>query len=224
MITNLLSLYGDSMSRTLQQILIDANSYLDLEASLPTGDDLTVRTAYAQQAVREWGDSYRFKELSTPLTAVASNTTLSLTNFKEFEGIPKDANRNFFPEIIPSDRTLKDVNEKYCYVEGNDNQGYVVTFNGMASLATLSLTYQRQPSNMATLTDVCEVPDDQFVVQKVISLVLQSRSDERFPQVEANSQRLLRNMIGRNMVQTPGGQNSVRRTGSNRWSIGKARG
>lgn len=77
---------------------------------------------------------------------------------------------------------------------------------------------------MATLTDVCEVPDDQFVVNKVVSLVLQSRSDERFPQVEANAQRLLANMIGRNMVTNPGGLNTTRRSGTAAWSIGSARG
>lgn len=211
--------------RTLSQILIDANSYLDLEAAEPTGDDLDVRVAYAKQAVREWADSYRWKELVTPYTAVASLGTISLpTNFKEFEAEPKDLRNNFYPEIEPSDRVYKGASDKYCYVEGNQAQGYTVTFNNLASLATLSLTYQRQPSNMATLTDVCEVPDDQFVVQKVISMVLQSRSDERFPIVEADAQRRLQNMIGRNMIRTPGGSNTTVKRGSAAWAIGKPRG
>lgn len=211
--------------RTLSHILINSNSYLDLEAAVPSGDDLTVRTDYAQQAVREWADAYRWKELSTPVTLVATLTTVSLpSNFKELEGKPKDSHGNFYPEIQPSERVYKEATDKYSYIEGNQSRGYVLTINGLSSLATLSLTYQRQPSNMATLTDVCEVPDDQFVVQKVISLVLQSRSDERFPQVEANAQRLLGNMIGRNMIKTPGGDNKVRRTGSAAWGLGRARG
>lgn len=212
------------MSRTLQQILIDANSYLDLEAETPQGDDLTVRTNYAQQAVREWADSYQWKELTTPITAVATNTTLSLNNFKELQAIPKDTNNNWYPEIQPQDRVYKDADEKYSYIEGNERAGYVMTLGGLSALATLSLTYQRQPSNMATLTDVCEVPDDLFVVQKVISLVLQSRSDERFPTVEADAQRRLANMIGRNGVKAPGGVNTVKRTGIARWSLGRSRG
>lgn len=212
------------MSRTLEQILIDANSYLDLEAETPQGDDLTVRTNYAQQAVREWADSYQWKELTTPITAVATNTTLSLNNFKELQAIPKDTNGNWYPEIQPQDRVYKDKDEKYSYIEGNERAGYVMTLGGLATLATLSLTYQRQPSNMATLTDVCEVPDDLFVVQKVISLVLQSRSDERFPTVEADAQRRLANMIGRNGVKAPGGVNTVKRTGVARWLLGRSRG
>lgn len=211
--------------RTLQQILIDATAYLDLTAEIPTGDDLNARINYAQQAVREWSDAYRWKDLSTPLTSVATLATISLpTNFKEFEGQPKDLLGNFYPEIRPADRVYKSTSDKYCYVEGNQSQGYITTFNGLASLATLSLTYQRQPSNMATLTDVCEVPDDLFVVQKVISLVLQSRSDERFPNVDADANRRLANMIGRNMITNPGGNNTTRRTGSVAWSIGSSRG
>lgn len=211
--------------RTLSQILTDANSYLDLEASVPSGDDLTVRTNYAQQAVREWADSYRWKELSTPITTLATLGTLSLpTNFKELEDQPKDARGFFYPEIPAYDRVHKNASEKYSYVVGNEVQGYIMTLNNLPSLATLSITYQRQPSNMATLTDVCEVPDDQFVVKKVISLVLQSRSDERFPIVEADAQRLLRNMIGRNMIQNPGGVKSIRRTNGNTYRIGTRRG
>lgn len=211
--------------RTLQSILIDANAYLDLDASLPTGDDLTVRTAYAQQAVREWADYGRWKELSTPYNLYATLGTASLpTNFKELEAKPKDLYGNYYPEIKISERVNKEVNEKYCYVEGNEAQGYTITFNGLASLATLPITYQRSPSNMATLTDICEVPDDTYVVQKVISLVLQSRSDERFPTIDADAQRRLSNMVGRNMITTPGGDKTIRRTGSAAWSIGRVRG
>lgn len=213
------------MSRTLQQILIDANAYLDLDASLPTGDDLTVRVNYAQQAVREWADYVQWKDLTTPYHAYATLGTVSLPNdFKELQGQPKDISGNFYPEIQPSSRVYKDSSDKYSYVTGNESQGFTLTINSLPSLATLSLTYQRNPSNMATLSDICEVPDDQFVVQKVISLVLQSRSDERFPLVEADAQRRLANMVGRNSISTPGGEKVIRRTGAAAWSIGKSRG
>lgn len=210
--------------RTLSDILINSNSYLDLEAALPSGDDLAVRIDYAQQAVREWADTSRWKELSTPATVFATQGTLSLANFKEFEGIPVDMYGNEYPEIAPAERMKMESTDKYCFVEGNESRGYTLTVNGLSANATLSITYQRQPSNMATLTDVCEVPDDQFVVQKIISQVLQSRSDERFPQVEANAQRLLGNMMGRNMITVPGGVNKIRRIGSAAWGIGKPRG
>lgn len=211
--------------RTLRQILVNSNSYLDLSAEEPTGDDLTVRIDFAQQAVREWADAYRWKELSTPASLFATSGTVSLPiNFKELEAIPKDLEGNEYPEIRPADRVYKETSDPYSYIVGNQSQGYILTANALAGNATLSLTYQRQPSNMATLTDVCEVPDDQFVVLKINSLVLQSRSDERFPQVEANAQRLLSNMIGRNMVTTPGGNSTIPRGGASAYRIGRSRG
>ncbi len=211
--------------RTLRQILVNSNSYLDLSAEEPTGDDLTVRIDFAQQAVREWADAYRWKELTTPTSLFATSGTVSLpTNLKELEAIPKDLEGNEYPEIRPADRVYKETSDHYSYIVGNQSQGYILTANALAGNATLSLTYQRQPSNMATLTDVCEVPDDQFVVLKINSLVLQSRSDERFPQVEANAQRLLSNMIGRNMVTTPGGNSTIPRAGAGAYRIGRSRG
>lgn len=213
------------MARTLSQILIDAQAYLDLEAVEPTGDDLTVRVAYAQQAVREWADSYQWRGLTQKENIYFTNATASFpTNFKELTTISTDANGNQYPQILPGETVYKTSSDKYLYIEGNEAMGFTTTTNGLASLATLSITYQRQPSNMATLSDNCEVPDDGFVIKKVISLVLQSRSDERFPIVEADSQRLLRNMIGREMVRTPGGDMKVRRVGSSGWGIGKPRG
>jgi len=214
------------MSRTLQSILIDSNSYLDLVAALPTGDDLGVRVNYAQQAVREWADSYRWKSLSTPLSVFVTSATVPLpSNLKELETILTDQSGNQYPEILPGDNIYKDSSDKYAYVLGNESQGFELTVNGLpSSRVSLSGFFQRSPSNMATLSDICEVPDDMYVVQKVISLVLQSRSDERFPTVEADAQRRLSNMIGRDMVQTPGGDIKMRRVGAATWRIGRSRG
>lgn len=213
------------MSRNLQQILIDTNSYLDLTAEVPEGDDLAVRINYVQQAVREWADASRWKELSTPINLLATLGTLSLPlDFKELETLPTDVNNQTYPEILAKDVFRQGEGDKYSFLTGNESAGYILTFNNLPSLATISTVYQRSPSNMVTLSDICEVPDDQYVVQKVISLVLQSRSDERFPLVEADANRRLQNMMGRAMNQTPGGSQSIRRTGSGRWKIGRSRG
>lgn len=39
------------MSKTLSEILTDVNAFVDLTAELPTGDELTTRVDYANQAV-----------------------------------------------------------------------------------------------------------------------------------------------------------------------------
>lgn len=212
------------MSTTLEQILKNANAYVDLELALPTGDDLNVRINYAQRAVDEWASAYKWKDLKKtlfPLTTCASLTLPS--DFREFVGIPRQGQLDF-PEIAPEDRHSKEDSDTYFYILGNRSEGYTAVVNGFSADATLSMTYQRYPSNMATLSDVCEVPDPDYVTQKVISYVLQSRTDERFPIIEAEAKRLLANMVGREMVLVPGGQNQQRRIGASTWRIGTSRG
>ena len=73
---------------------------------------------------------------------------------------------------------------------------------------------------MATLSDICEVPDTQYVVLKTISLVLQSRLDERFPTVDAQANRLLVNMISREGNVNPGGTGRIRMNKAASYRIG----
>jgi hypothetical protein len=209
---------------TLEQILKNANAYVDLEFTLPIGDDLPVRTNYAQRAVDEWASAYQWRQLKNTFYPLTTGATVSLpSDFRELVGVPRQGQEDF-PEIQPEDRHSKEPTERYLYILGNRSAGHKAIVNNFEADATLSMTYQRYPSNMSTLTSVCEVPDPDYVTQKVISYVLQSRTDERFPIIEAEAKRLLSNMIGREMIRVPGGDNQQRRVGAAAWRIGKARG
>jgi len=209
---------------TLEQILKNANAYVDLEFDLPTGDDLNVRINYAQRAVDEWASAYQWRQLKNTFYPLTTGATVSLpSDFRELVGVPRQGTVDF-PEIAPEDRNSKQPSDNYLYILGNRSEGYFANINAFVTGATLSMTYQRYPSNMATLSSVCEVPDPDFVTQKVISYVLQSRTDERFPIIEAEAKRLLSNMMGREMIRVPGGDNQQRRIGSSAWRIGTARG
>ena len=206
------------MSRTLSQILTDANAYLDLEAAEPTGTELTTRKNYANQAVNEAADIAQFPEFKKTYEVRATSATLTLpSGFREFMTAPRLLNSSLtwedYPEIRPEERYGKTSTDKYCYVLGNPNEGYTAVFNNISSTATLSLTYQRYPSGFATLTDVCELSDPQYVVAKIESLVLQSRRDERFPLKDAEAERRLRNMVGRKSKPPTGGDNIIKRVG-----------
>lgn len=213
------------MSQTLSQILTDVNSYLDLTAELPTGDDLNVRANFAQQAVNEWGSAYRWRQLHSHTDVFVTGVTISLNSgFRELTSIPTGNGINY-PEITYQDKLTKGASDQYSTVDGNSVTGYVLKVNGIPpSGVTLSFDWQRYPSNMATLTSICELPDPDFVKLKVISYVLQSRLDERFPVVDAEAKRILQNMIGREMVSVPGGFNSVPRYGAAAWAIGRRNG
>lgn len=210
---------------TLSQILVSVNSYVDLTAELPTGDDLSVRINYAQQAVREWANSYRWRQLKERTVYFASGASLSLSSsFRELISPPRSDSQEY-PEIQINEVASYNESDPYSYVHGNSAEGNTLVVNGLPdSGATISYEWQRYPSNMATLSSVCEVPDCEFVKMKVISYILQSRLDERFPTAEAEAQRLLANMIGREQVIVPGGYSSIRRYGQSAWAIGSRTG
>lgn len=204
--------------RTLSQILLDANAYLDLDASEPTGSELTTRTNYANQAIWEASDIAQFPEFQNTYEVMSTSATLSLpSGFREFMTAPRllDSSLTWieYPEIRPDERYGKESTDKYCYVLGNPASGYTAVFNNLTANCTLSLTYQRYPSGFATLTDVCELSDPQYVVARIESLVLQSRRDERFPFKDAEAERRLHNMVGRKSKPPTGGSNIIRRTG-----------
>jgi len=208
--------------RNLLSILLDAQAYLDLDASTtPTGSDLTTRANYANQAVLEAASTNKFAAFNktqivstsggTQFATLASVTLAS--NFREFNTAPvTDLGGGIFQQYVqikPEDRYAKNVDDKYCYVLGNPSEGFTAVFNRLTANATLSIDYQRYPSGLLTLTDVCELPDDLYVVEKIKSYVLQSRTDERFPIVEANAGRILVNMTGREDRKPTGGVNTI---------------
>ena len=123
---------------------------------------------------------------------------------------PRDINGFSYIQIAPEERQKRDSAEKYSYVTGNKMSGFVMTFNQFTG-GSLSMTFQRYASGFATLTDMCEVPDPEYVKMKVSSYILQSRSDDRFPTVEATANTMLQNMIGRRMRPLGGGVNTTPR-------------
>lgn len=205
------------MARTLQDILYDVNSFVDLQFELPTGDELTTRTNYANQAVWEASAMVQLNEFTRiyEVDPGSSSTVTLPLNFREFKNSPRqNVNGTWveYPEIDPGEIYNKTSGDRYCYVMGNPASGYVVNFNGLVSGATVSIVHQVYPSGLATLTDKCELSDPQYVVAKVESLVLQARGDDRFPYVDADAKNKLKNMVGRGM-KSPGGQYRVAPSG-----------
>lgn len=198
------------MARTLQQILIDANAVLDLEAAAPSGDELTTRGNYANQAVWDATATAQLSEFKMEhLTTTSTLATIALpTDFREIQETPRILNSSGvwqkFPVIEAEQKYDMPTSEYYCYVLGNPNEGYNLVFNNIISSATLSVIYQRYPSGLLTLTDTCELSDPQYIVRKIESYVLYSRSDDRFPIAEARAEQQLANMMGREMKSSSG--------------------
>lgn len=197
---------------TLQEILINTSAYLDQSTDLPTGDDYDTRVNYANQRIREWENAYRFNELKTNLTLSATLATISLpSDFTAIAGNPQvllDSSGTYqeYTQVDPS-YIYSQVNKHFSYILGDN-----IIFNGLSSGATVSIDYYRSAATLATLTDICEVPDGNYVVNGVIANVLQARGDDRFPIAEAKTKELLIGMIGDNQSSASSSTRSPKRS------------
>lgn len=190
--------------QTLEDILIAANSTLDLSAALPTGTELGLRANFGNQAVWDASATGQFSEFKREfLYGISTMATIPLpSNFRELQQNPMlfdGVNWNEYPEIDVSEKYDRAPGDRYSYVMGDPAEGYNLILNAPIAGATLSAIYQRFPSGLATLADKCELSDPTFVVRKIESYVLYARGDDKFPTAESRAQQTLLNMTGREM-------------------------
>lgn len=197
---------------TLEDILKASAATLDLTADLPTGDELTLRTNYADQSVWDATAMAKLPEFKKEYVVYATGATVSLpTDFRELHENPRALNTSIwdeYPEIEVEQKYVKDLSDKYCYVLGNPRDGHSLVFNNLTSATTLSIVYQTYPQGFATLTDKCELFDPTYVTRRIEYYVLYSRGDDKFPMAKTESEKVLANMVGRRSYST-GGQGKV---------------
>lgn len=195
---------------TLNQILLDASAVLDLSGSLPSGDELTLRQNYANQAVEDAAATGQFPEFRVEYSLYTTgSTSVPLAGFRELETNPKALSstgwREFEEvELVNRENAIADGKDS-CWLTGNPQSGYVLNFSAnLVTNMSLSVIYQRYPSGMPTLTSLCELSDPTYVTRKIESYVLYSRGDDRFQTAESRANNVLLNMTGRRMKGTGG--------------------
>jgi len=195
---------------TLEEILKSASSILDLSYSLPTGDELTTRINFANQAIKDACDFGKLPDFKKEYVIYATGATISLpADFRELHENPRvwDTAWIEYPEIEAEEKYEQDSADKYSYVLGNPQGGKYLYLNNFGG-GTVSIIYQKYPDGFATLTDKCELSSSSYVVQRIVYYVLYSRGDDKFPFAKAESEKILANMMSRKNL-TAGGQGKV---------------
>lgn len=200
---------------TLEQILLDSAAVIDLDASLPTGDELTLRENYANQAVRDAADTGQFPEFKEEFQVEVTNNLLVTlpSGYRELHMNPMALGSGGwveYPEIKIENKYNN--HDNYCYVTGNPKSGYLAHFNGLATGMSLSIIYQKYPSQLQTLTDICELSDPSYVTAKIESYVMFSRGDDRLQIADSRANNILLNMTGRKS-KSAGGQGLITPSG-----------
>lgn len=195
------------MSWTLQDIQNQIASEIDLSATAPTtgGADWSLRLNAINRSLRDWADSYEWRSLHKVFNGVISTSTGNAsyalpTDFRKLDGFPRVAisGTNYdLPAVNPSDNRKYTSSDKFVNVLGNETSGYVmyISADTLPSGASVSFTYYASPATLSSATQVAEIPDPTFLVQKSLYYILKAQEDGRFPEAKSESDRILARMI-----------------------------
>lgn len=205
------------MQYTLEQILQAVGAYTEQDTTLPTGSDLTARVNYVNRSINEWANAYPWDDLryiSNPTLTTNSQVTIDLPITLESLLAPlteyRDSTTYTYPLINPAERFTKQSSDYYSYMVGDSARGRKLIVNpGLASGASVYIDYLSAPSSLATLADIAQCPNPEYVVQRTIAYVLESRGDPRFPQVKADADRVLAGMIEDQNAPSPAEINQI---------------
>jgi len=184
------------------------SSTVNQAAEVPTlgGSEYTLWLEFINRGLEEWAASHDWEELRViykPTVNTMSGATLPLPlNFGKLLGGPvlytdNITNGEEFPNIRYEQRGLYNSTDKYVYILGDSSGGYNLIFHPatLSSGASISIPYYATPTSLASPADVPNVPDPQYLVDRTIAFIFESRSDGRFQQQEVKAREKLLQMI-----------------------------
>ena len=187
------------MALTVSDIQERIAALVDQEDSAPAvgGDDWNLRLTYINRAQREWAEvapwTCLYKE---HLTLTDGGATISLpTDFRRLVGFPKVATKEL-PEIRPQTKEKYLSTDEYCYLLGNEGDGYNLVINPvLASGASVMVPYLFTPAALASPASTSPIPNPEYLVQRAIAFLWEAREDERFPQAKSEADKILAQML-----------------------------
>lgn len=185
-------------------------SIVDQSPTAPTagGDDWDLRLKYLNIAQGEWAESYPWQVLYKEFNSLTSQSTATISlpsDFRKLSSFPKitvdGTNTYEFPEIRPQEKEQYSGSDRYCYILGNPSDNYSLyvgagTSSGqLSSGASVYIPYLAAPASLSSPTDVSMCPDPEFLIQRGIAFLWESREDARFPQAKADANKILARLL-----------------------------
>jgi hypothetical protein len=162
-----------------------------------------IRANFINRSIEEWGNAYNWNALKKTafVSGASTNGAIPLpTDFKKMVGFPRmfgTSNSDEFgepwPEIQSQEKYLKTTEDHFYYLLGDRANGTVMVLNptDQASGASLYIEYYAYPNGVSLSTDTLVIPDPEFLVDRAMAYILQSRNDARFQQFEAQAREKL---------------------------------
>lgn len=171
-----------------------------------SSDDYSLRLKYLNMAQSEWANvsdwQQLYKEYNVLVSTSTGNASIVIPNdFKKLAGYPQvtydGSTTDKFKQVMPQDDYQYDDTIKRVWVLGSPQGGYTLRIFGatLTSGASVKVPYYRSPISLATSSDISDVPNSDYLVQRTIAWIWESREDARFQIAKAEAERILSNMI-----------------------------
>lgn len=195
------------MSYTLQDAQEQIASEMDQSPTAPTagGTDWNIRKNALNRALIDWENSNDWDSLKVVYNSkvtIAGFATLGLpANFKKLDslvGIVWDGNTyDRFPVIDPSLNNQYNSSDRFVNVFDNAKDGKALYIHSatLSSGASVQFTYYKSPQSLASATNIIEVPDPTYAIQRALYYIYKGREDGRFPEAKVEADRILARMI-----------------------------
>lgn len=191
------------MSLSVDELQKAIANELDQSDDAPTtgGTDWTIRLNVLNRSLRDWAETYDWDDLhkihNGRISTSTANASYALpSDFKKLDGFPKVAGYDL-PDVNPSYNHRYTDSDRYVNVLGNENSGRVMYIQAgtLTSGASVQFTYWAYPATLATTSQVAEIPDATYLVQRSLYYLYKGREDGRFPEAKVEADRILARMI-----------------------------
>jgi hypothetical protein len=196
------------MSWSVTDIQTNIAIELDQSATPPTvgGTDWTIRLNAINRSLRDWAETYDWEALHKIHNGIISTSTGNAsyalpTDFKKMDGyvsIVADGSTTYeFPHENATKNILYNESDKYVNILGNESSGHVMYIhsNTLASGASVSFTYYASAATLSSESQVAEIPDATYLVQRSLYYLYKGREDGRFPEAKVEADRIMARMI-----------------------------
>jgi len=192
----------DSIQSRIASIVDQDENTASIDAT-----DYSLRLTYINKALLEYSEiqdwQVLFKEHNSLISTSVGNASVVLPNdFRKLASFPRitfdGISTEEYPEVLPQEDRYED-SEKRVWILGNPNSGYILRIFGstLASGASVKVPYFASPISLVSPANIPDIPNTDYLVQRTVSLIWESREDPRFPQAKAEAERILRNMMER---------------------------
>jgi len=163
--------------------------------------DYSLRLNYMNRALLEWAEVYDwqslYKEYLVNVSTSTGNASIALpSDFRKPASFPV-IDGTEYPDVRPQEDGQFSDSDKRVNFLGNPNNGYVMVVKGVAlsSGTSIKVPYYSSPGSLASPANIVPIPNPEFITQRTIAYIWESREDARFPQAKADAQRILSNLI-----------------------------